>query len=198
MKRIVSILIAACILTLSSVSISKAQVNINVNIGAQPLWGPTGYDAVEYYYLPDLQMYYYVPSHQFIYMSNGRWLFVNSLPARYHSYNLYSGYKVVINEPKPYLHFATHKVEYGKYRGWKAKQVVIRDSRDPKYFVVKGHPGNAKGHYKQPGEGNSGGNNGNIGHGQEHGQGQGQGQGHGQEHGQGQGQGHGGGKGKKG
>lgn len=169
-------------LTLSSVSISRAQVNINVNIGAQPLWGPTGYDAVEYYYLPDLQMYYYVPSHQFVYLSNGRWLFVNSLPARYHSYDLYSGYKVVINEPKPYLHFATHKAEYGKYKGWKAKQVVIRDSRDPKYFVVKGHPGNANGHYKQSGGGNSPGNSGNKGHGKE----------------QGHGQGHGGGKGKKG
>jgi hypothetical protein len=177
MKRVVSILITACILTLSSVSLSKAQVNVNVNIGAQPLWGPTGYDVVEYYYLPDLQTYYYVPSHQFVYLNGSNWVFANSLPARYRSYNLYSGYKVVINEPKPYLQFATHKVKYGNYKGAKGKQVIIRDSKDPKYFVVKGHPGNAKGHYKQPG----GGNNGN--------KGQGQGQGHGQ--------GHGGGKGKK-
>lgn len=160
MKRITSILITVCILTCTPVSIVKAQVNVNVNIGAQPLWGPTGYDVVEYYYLPDVQMYYYVPSRQFVYLSGGNWLFASSLPARYRSYDLYSGYKVVINEPKPYLHFTTHKVKYGKYKGAKGKQVIIRDSKDPKYFVVKGHPGNAKGHYKKSGSGNSGGNKG--------------------------------------
>ncbi|THU40499.1 hypothetical protein FAM09_08545 [Niastella caeni] len=161
-------LIAACTLTLSSVSVSKAQVNVNINIGAQPLWGPVGYDVVQYYYLPDLQMYYYVPSRQFVYLSNGNWLFAAGLPASYRSYNLYTGYKVVINEPKPYLHFATHKVKYAKYKGHKGKQGVIRDSKDPKYFVVKGHPRNAKGEYKQQGSsgsGNKGGNKGGHGKG---------------------------------
>ena len=174
MKRIVFISIAAFLLTISASLRSDAQVNVSVNIGSQPLWGPTGYDAVEYYYLPDLQMYYYVSSHQFIYLNNGNWVFVNSLPAQYRGYDLYSGYKVVVNEPKPYLHFATHKVEYGKYKGWKGKQVVIRDSRDPKYFVVKGHPGNANGHYKEHG---NNGNNGNRGHGQGQGNGHGNGKG---------------------
>jgi hypothetical protein len=146
-------------------------VNVSINIGAQPLWGPAGYDVVEYYYLPDLQMYYYVPSHQFIYLNGPNWVFVNSLPARYSGYDLYSGYKVVINEPKPYLHFNAHKVKYAKYKAAKGKQVVIRDSRDPKYFVVKGHPGNAKGHYKAP----AGGGKSGAGKGQGHGHGQGHG-----------------------
>jgi len=178
MKHLVTAFIVISIITASSLSIAKAQVNVNINIGAQPLWGPTGYDVVEYYYLPDLQMYYYVPSHQFIYLNGGNWLFASSLPARYRSYNLYSGYKVVINEPKPYLHYATHKAKYGKYKGAKGKQVVIRDSKDPKYLVVKGHPGNAKGHYKQSGGDNSGGDKGgnkggNKGHGQKQGGGKG-------------------------
>jgi hypothetical protein len=147
-------------------------VNVSVNIGAQPLWGPAGYDVVEYYYLPDLQTYYYVPSRQFVYLNGSNWVFARSLPARYRGYDLYSGYKVVINEPKPYLHFNTHKVKYANYKGAKGKQVVIRDSKDPKYFVVKGHPGNAKGQYKAAG-GNKGGGN------------------------KAQGKGHGGGKGKK-
>jgi hypothetical protein len=177
MKRIVVILIAACLMTGLSVSPSNAQVNVSINIGAQPLWGPVGYDVVEYYYLPDLQMYYYVPSHQFIYLNGSNWVFVNSLPARYHGYNLYSGYKVVINEPRPYLHFDAHKVKYAKYKGAKGKQVIIRDSRDPKYFVVKGHPGNAKGQYKASGKGGGNKGGGNPG-------------------GKGQGHGHGGGKGK--
>lgn len=122
-----------------------AQVNIQVNIGSQPSWGPVGFDYVEYYYLPDIEVYYYIPSHQFIYLSNGRWIFATSLPYRYRTYNLYTGYKVVINEPQPYLHFHTHKVMYAKYKGNSGKQVVIKNSNDPKYYGVKGHPKNKGG-----------------------------------------------------
>jgi hypothetical protein len=165
MKRLLCVLVLSGVLLLSQSS-AKAQVHVNVNIGAQPLWGPVGYDVAEYYYLPDLQMYYYVPRHQFIYLNNGNWVFANGLPARYHSYDLYSGYKVVINEPKPYLHFNNHRAEYAKYKGWKGKQVVIRDSREPKYFVVKGHPGNKGGKIKTQGK-SKGGN----GHGGGHGKG---------------------------
>jgi hypothetical protein len=165
MKWLQGIWLAVSLLLFSTQG-SKAQVNVNVNIGAQPLWGPTGYDVVEYYYLPDLQMYYYVPSHQFVYLNGSNWVFARSLPARYRGYDLYSGYKVVINEPKPYLHFNDHKVKYAGYKGARGKQVIIRDSKEPKYYVVKGHPGNAKGHYKAEG-GNKGGNgnNGNKGKG---------------------------------
>jgi len=100
------------VLFLSAVTFNnaKSQVNIHVNIGSQPVWGPAGYDYVEYYYLPDIEVYYYVPRRQFVYLSNGKWVFVTSLPSRYRSYNLYNGYKVVINEPRPYLNFKTHKV----------------------------------------------------------------------------------------
>lgn len=128
---------------------STAQVNVNINIGSQPTWGPVGYDYVEYYYLPDIEVYYYVPRRQFVYLSNGKWIFVTSLPSRYRSYNLYSGYKVVINQPRPYLYFSTHKVKYAKYKGNNGRQVIIRNSNDPKYYVVKGHP-------KYTGGGNSG------------------------------------------
>jgi hypothetical protein len=50
------------------------------------------------------------------------------------------GYKVVINEPRPYLRFSTHRVTYAKYKGNNGRQVIIRNSNDPKYYVVKGHP----------------------------------------------------------
>jgi hypothetical protein len=55
--------------------------------------GTVGYDYVEYYYLPDIETYYYVPKHQFVYLSNGKWIFATSLPSRYSSYNLYSDIK---------------------------------------------------------------------------------------------------------
>ena len=143
---------------------ATAQVNVNINIGSQPAWGPVGYDYVEYYYLPDIEAYYYVPRRQFVYLSNGRWVFVTSLPSRYRSYNLYSGYKVVINQPRPYLNFKTHKVTYAKYKGNNGRQVIIRNSNNPKYYVVKGHPkyngggnnGNGKGNSSGKGKGKKG------------------------------------------
>jgi len=135
---------------------ATAQVSVNINIGSQPTWGPVGYDYVDYYYLPDIETYYYVPRHQFVYLSNGKWIFATSLPTRYRSYNLYSGYKVVINEPRPYLSFSTHRVTYAKYKGNNGRQVIIRNSNDPKYYVVKGHP-------KYNGSGNNGNGKGNGG-----------------------------------
>jgi hypothetical protein len=176
MKRVFSLLTAITLLTAGTVTTSKAQVNVNVNIGVQPLWGPVGYDVAEYYYLPDVQAYYYVPRHQFIYLNGGNWVFAYNLPVAYRSYDLYSGYKVVINEPRPYLHFASHKVKYAKYKGWKGKQGAIRDSRDPKYYVVKGHPGHGGGNAKVGGSGGShgggkGGSPGGHGGGKGHGKG---------------------------
>ncbi|MEY3679050.1 MAG: hypothetical protein RI924_1191, partial [Bacteroidota bacterium] len=119
---------------------SLAQVQVQVNIGLQPLWGPVGYDRADYYYLPDVEAYYHVARGQFIYMNNGRWIFSSSLPKRYAGYNLYNGYKVVINGHTPYLQFKNHRSKYAKFRGWSGKQKVIKFSNDPKYYVVKGHP----------------------------------------------------------
>lgn len=119
---------------------SKAQVSINFNIGAQPLWGPVGYEQANYYYLPEIDTYYNVPSRQYVYLQNGGWVFSNALPYRYRSYNLYNGYKVVMNSPRPYRYYSSHRVKYAKYRGYHGKQRCIRYSNDPRYFVVKGHP----------------------------------------------------------
>jgi hypothetical protein len=71
----------------------------------------------------------------------------------------------VINEPHPYLNFATHRVTYAKYKGNSGRQLIIRNSNDPKYYVVKGHP-----------KYNGGGKNDND-HGHGHGNGHGNGKG---------------------
>jgi hypothetical protein len=106
---------------------AQVRVGININIGDQPRWRAPGYDYVEYYYLPDIESYYYVPTHQFIYLSNGRWIFSTSLPYRYRNYDLYGGYKVVINRPNAYYHHNEYKIKYnrnkphtdnGLHRGW--------------------------------------------------------------------------------
>ena len=128
------VLIAGALLFATALSNpSSAQISLSVNIGAQPSWGPTGYDHAEYYYLPDIQCYYYVPGHQFIYQNHGHWAFTYDLPPRYRGYDLFHSYKVVINEPQPYLHFEEHRAKYDHFRGGPNEQVFIRDSREDRY-----------------------------------------------------------------
>ncbi|MEE1943997.1 hypothetical protein VRU48_02680 [Pedobacter sp. KR3-3] len=160
MKKLIFLLM----LGIASVS-TKAQINVNINIGSQPLWGPTGYDYAQYYYLPDIESYYYVPKHQFVYLDGGRWIFSANLPARYNNYDLYNGYKVVINRDRPYLNFNDDRVKYVKYKNWGGRQMVIRNSDDKRYYVVKGHP-----HGMPPGQAKKmyGKGNGNNGHGKGH------------------------------
>ena len=95
---------------------AQLRVNLNVNIGAQPAWGPRGYDYVEYYYLPDIDCYYYVPRRQFVYLSNNRWIFSAGLPLRYRNYDLYSGYKVIVNRPHAYYYYEQDRQRYGRDR----------------------------------------------------------------------------------
>jgi len=139
MKKLILMLLLALGTAISFQA--KAQVNVNINIGAQPQWGPAGYDYVDYYYLPDIESYYYVPKKQFIYMGTGGWVFSHSLPPRYHGYDLYNGYKVVINSPEPYHYFTTHKVKYAKFKG-NHGQSVIAKNKGKKYGVgqVKANP----------------------------------------------------------
>lgn len=111
---------------------AQSQVNVNINLGRQPAWGPVGYDRVEYYYLPDIDAYYSVPKRQFIYADGNRWIFSNSLPSRYAGYDLYNGYKVVVNDPTPYMRPDVYRVKYGKYKGNRG-QAIIRDSHDERY-----------------------------------------------------------------
>lgn len=164
-KSIMKKLILVAALMIVSFLSTPAKAQLNVNIGSQPLWGPTGYDHVDYYYLPDVESYYYVPQKQFVYLNGNDWVFANSLPGRYSNYDLYNGYKVIINSPKPYLNFKNDRIKYAKYKGNKS-QFVIRDSRDSKYYVVKGHPhgmppGQAKKMYEKGNNGNKGKGHGN-------------------------------------
>lgn len=119
---------------------TQAQIRLSfgVNLNNQPAWGPIGYDHVDYYYLPDIDAYYNVPQKQFIYRDRNRWIFSSNLPSRYGDYNLYNGYKVVVNEPRPYLRADEFRSRYSQFKG-NRDQEMIRDTRDEKY---KDHPGN--------------------------------------------------------
>lgn len=156
----------------------QAQVKLNVNIGNQPVWGPVGYDYAQYYYFPDIDAYYDIPRREYVYLNGNSWLFSPTLPTRYH-FDVYRGYKVVVNEPQPWLHADVYRGRYARYKGqgWYGKQDIIRDSRDSKYYVIKGHPmygrgnnGNGRGHDDDNDQGRGNGN-GNRGRGHGHGHG---------------------------
>ena len=116
-------------LVIGSVLINKAnaqQFGISAAIGVQPQWGPYGYDNAEYYYLPDIETYYCVPTRQFTWFENGQWVSSPYLPECYANYDLYSGYKIVLNERDPWCHFNEHRRVYAPYR-YRHDQVIIRD-----------------------------------------------------------------------
>lgn len=132
MKKIffTAALLMSCIFT----QLAKAQVSfhLNLNIGSQPDWGPVGYEHASYYYIPDVDAYYDVDSHQYIYFENNIWVHRTYLPARYRGYDLYSGYKVVINQPNPWLRNTYYRTTYASYRGRRG-QAIIRNSHDVRY-----------------------------------------------------------------
>ncbi len=75
----------------------------------------------------------------FYYLSGGTWVSNKYLPVKYKSYDLYSLYKVVINdETKPWNNNKTHKKEYKTYKNDKT-QTAIRYSPDSKYTTSKGN-----------------------------------------------------------
>jgi len=147
-------------------STSNAQLRA-FNLNSQPIWGPTGYDYVEYYYLPGADAYYNVPQQRYYYYNNGRWRNSSSLPSRYNNYDLYNSYKVVVNDREPWKNHKKYKDKYYSYKSRHSQQ-LIRDSRDSKYFANKRHPehknwlkkqkhdnGKHKGWYKEKGSNGS-------------------------------------------
>jgi hypothetical protein len=138
------LLVAGCIL--SNKAQSQVTVSVNFNVQSQPAWGPVGYDNVNYYYMPDIEAYYYVPRHQFVYIEGGRWIFAASLPARCSSYDLYRGYKVVINEPTPYLHHDMYRARYSHYKGYYNYQELLKDHPHKHGEYGDDGPGHGQGH----------------------------------------------------
>ncbi len=147
------LLFALLLCSFSAPCILNAQIRFNVNIGSQPIWGPVGYDRVDNYYLPEIESYYNVGSRKYMYINNGKWVTSSNLPSRYINYDLFRGYKVVINEPNPYLHFNDDRVKYISYRN-KHDQEIIRDSREDKYYEIKNHPKHKEWKNKGDGDGN--------------------------------------------
>ena len=137
---------AAIIFGCLSFNAASAQVHLSlgVNIGAQPEWGPVGYDHADYYYMPDIDAYYDVPNHQYVYYNNNAWVHAGALPPRYH-FDRYHTYKVVVNQRNPWEHQADIRARYANYRG-RHDQAIIRDSHDDHYRNHYHEDGGDRGH----------------------------------------------------
>lgn len=156
-------LIALGIILFASSAI-HAQVSVNVNLGTPPAWGPVGYSNVDYYYLPDVEAYYDIRATQFIYLNRGTWTRSRYLPGQYRNYNLYNGYKVILNDyhgSKPYGNFKSHKVKYYKgYHGKPQKSIGSSRSNNNKVYKNDGNKGNQNNGDHKEGKGNNGHGNG--------------------------------------
>jgi hypothetical protein len=136
MRHLILILLAVVV---SGAASAQFRVHLKSNVDKQPVWGPVGYDHVEFYYLPDIDVYYDVPHQKFFYFERGRWASGRSLPYRYRGFDLYSSYKAVVNEPSPYRNHAVFQSRYASFRG-RHDQQPIRDSHDARYFGNARHP----------------------------------------------------------
>ena len=139
MRYFLIIIVAFFLWSVSNISNAQVSTNPKVNLDSQPVWGPAGYDYVEYYYLPDIDVYYDVPHRRYYYYNSGRWRYSSYLPSRYSNYDIYNSYKVVVNERDPWRNNKSYREKYSSYKD-RHDQQPIRDSRDSKYFQNKYHP----------------------------------------------------------
>jgi hypothetical protein len=158
---------AAFLFSCLSFKLADAQVSVHlgVNIGTQPAWGPVGYEHVDYYYMPDIDAYYYVPTHQYIYLNGPTWVRTTYLPPAYRGYDVYRGYKVVVNEPRPWIRHDYYRTTYATYRN-RHDQVIIRDRPQYRTRYVEHHDnGKHNGWDKHDHDDHGHGDHGNHGHG---------------------------------
>jgi hypothetical protein len=143
------ILFLAAFIILSLPLHSSAQVSLSANLDKQPAWGPVGYDYVENYYIPDINVYYNVPQKLFVYNDRGNWVGTKQIPPNYKNFDLYHAYKVVINGPKPWTNHDHYYTMYSAYRPC-AAQVVLRDA-DKALFRSRSYGGYMNGEYLMQG-----------------------------------------------
>lgn len=133
MKRLLLALSIITTIVICNIEGANAQsVNVNINIGRQPAWGPVGYNYVGYYYFPDIDIYYSVDRSLFYYWDGRGWIGARYLPPRYAHYDLYRTYKVVINDRDPWKYNPYHRKHYAHYRG-NYNQVIILNAKDHRY-----------------------------------------------------------------
>ncbi len=135
MKKLLLPTVLFAAILLSGQAEAQVRLNVNVNIG-RPAWGLPGEYEGDYYYLPEIDTYYDIPHRSFVYLSNGRWTIGASLPGIYSDYDLYGGYKVVINESRPWYRGDYYRDRYHDYYVAYRRPVIV-DNRYPAHYGGK-------------------------------------------------------------
>ena len=139
--------------------LNAQNIQININLDRQPAWGPSGYDYAQYYYIPDLNIYYDVMNALFYYLQGGEWVPNRYLPDRYRRYDLYSLYKIVINDvDQPWMSNRMHRRDFREYRNDRT-QMPIRFDEDSRYQQSRRNVQPWVNHENQPGQGYQNNNN---------------------------------------
>jgi hypothetical protein len=126
-KLLLTTMVVTGALLFTSESKAQVRIGVNVNIGTRPSWGLPGNHAGDYYYMPEIDTYYDIPHRQFIYLQGNNWVFASELPNWYRGYDLNRGYKVMVNEPRPYLRGNVYRSRYSNYYdNYHRKNVIVR------------------------------------------------------------------------
>ncbi|MDO5522479.1 MAG: hypothetical protein Q4G48_00355 [Bacteroidia bacterium] len=82
-----------------------------------PVWAPDYYYGTRYYYFPDIETYYDLATRNFVYLLNGQWLFVPTLPPVYSAFNLRNAFVVIVNRDvyNPWMHHHYYNSHYPRY-----------------------------------------------------------------------------------
>ncbi|MBV9986306.1 MAG: hypothetical protein JO301_01395 [Chitinophagaceae bacterium] len=136
MKKLLLTAFVAGAFLFSTKSEAQVRFNVNLNIG-RPSWGmnnnPYANQRGDFYYLPEIDCYYDIPHRQFIYNDGRRWINSFELPYMYRGYDLNRGYKVVINEPRPYLRADMYRQRYNSYYNNYRNQMMRNDHHDDRF-----------------------------------------------------------------
>ena len=106
---------------------------------------------MRYYYLPDVEAYYDVQTSTFIYYGGGAWVHRRYLPVRYRSYDLYSGYKVVMTDyhgDAPYVNFKDYKRRYARGYHKEAQKTIGERPSKGNHIQEKVKPANQNNKYE--------------------------------------------------
>ncbi|MFZ4456383.1 MAG: hypothetical protein ACOYOT_09195 [Bacteroidales bacterium] len=108
------VIFTACAIPFETATSSRPAVRV---VYDNPAWAPTYYGGVRYYYFPDLEVYYDLQNRDFVYLSDGRWLFSRELPPFYSDYDLYHSYVISLNVNvfQPWRHHHFYISNYPRY-----------------------------------------------------------------------------------
>ena len=113
-KFLLTTVIAGSLFFATNKADAQFRLNVNLHFGS-PSWGLGANQAGNFYYMPEIDTYYDLSCQQFVYNNGGQWVYSSQLPYMYQGYDLNRGYKVMLNEQRPYLRDDFYRQRYSSY-----------------------------------------------------------------------------------